>query len=113
MAVKTPVGKTKRGVIKNAIIQGDVFGPMLCGKQIDEIGKECLDQGKYTHKYKGEVNIPPLSMLDDLICISECGYKTAMAHSYIKFKNCNLVHRNARRYILGRQKKNTNVIHFL
>ena len=86
MAVKTPVGKTKRGVITNSIIQGDVFGPMMCGKQVDEIGQECLLQGKYTYKYKGEVDIPPLAMLDDLISISECGHKTAMAHSYIKFK---------------------------
>ena len=85
-AVKTPVGKTKRGVITNAIIQGDVFGPMLCGKQIDEIGKECLEAGKYLYRYKGEVNIPPLIMLDDLVCISECGIKTSMANSYIKFK---------------------------
>ena len=59
---------------------------MLCGKQVDEIGKECLDEGKYTYKYKGEVDIPPLSMLDDLISISECGHKTYMAHSYIKCK---------------------------
>ena len=87
VAVKTPVGKTKRGVITNSIIQGDVFGPMMCGKQVDEIGQECLEQGKYTYKYKNEVDIPPLSMLDDLICISECGHKTAMAHSYIKFKS--------------------------
>ena len=42
MAVKTPVGKTERGVITNAIIQGDVFGPMFCGIQVDEIGKECI-----------------------------------------------------------------------
>ena len=59
---------------------------MLCGKQVDEIGKECLEEAKYVYKYKGDVDIPPLSMLDDLICISECGHKTAMAHSYIKFK---------------------------
>ena len=52
VAVKTPVGKTQRGVITNAIIQGDVFGPMLCGKQIDEIGKECLQEDKYVYKYK-------------------------------------------------------------
>ena len=86
VAVKTPVGKTKRGVITNAVIQGDVFGPMFCGKQVDEIGKECVEEGKYTYKYKGEVDIPPLSMIDDLISISECGHKTAMAHSYIKCK---------------------------
>ena len=75
VSVKTPVGKTQRGIITNAIIQGDVFGPMLCGKQVDEIGKECIDERKYTYKYKGEVDIPPLSMLDDLISISECGHK--------------------------------------
>jgi hypothetical protein len=86
VAVKTPVGKTQRGVITNAIIQGDVFGPMLCGKQIDEIGKECLQEDKYVYKYKGEVDIPPLSMLDDLITISECGHKTAMVNSYVRFK---------------------------
>ena len=41
VAVKTPVGKTNRGIITDAIIQGDVFGPMLCAcvKQVDEIGK--------------------------------------------------------------------------
>ena len=86
VAVKTPVGKTERGIIRKAIIQGDVFGPMLCGKQIDEIGKECLEASKYTYKYKGDVEIPPLIMLDDLIIISECGYKTAMANSYINYK---------------------------
>ena len=86
VAVKTPVGKTQRGIITNAIIQGDVFGPMLCAKQVDEIGRECLEEGKYIYKYKGEVDIPPLSMLDDLVYISECGHKTAMAHAYITFK---------------------------
>ena len=35
----TLVGKTNRGIITNAIIQGDLFGPMLCAKQVDEIGK--------------------------------------------------------------------------
>ena len=84
--MKTPVGKTSRGIITNAIIQDDVFGPMLFARQVDEIGKECLEESKYTYKYKGEVYIPPLSMLDDLPCFSECEHETAMAHSYIQFK---------------------------
>ena len=86
VAVKTPVGKTDRGIIKEAIIQGDVIGPMMCGKQIDEIGRECLESGKYTYSYKGEVEIPPLIMLDDLITISECGPKSAMVNAYIRLK---------------------------
>ena len=49
VAVKTtPVGKTDSGSISNSIIQGDVFGPILCSKQLDSFGKECLENHKYT-----------------------------------------------------------------
>ena len=86
VAVKTPVGKTVRGTIRNAITQGDVFGPLLCSNQVDTIGKECLEEHKYTYMYKDEVEFSPLGMVDDLLCVSECGYKTSMMNSYIKFK---------------------------
>ena len=86
IAVRTPVGKTKSGNIENVVIQGDVFGPMLCSKQVDQFGKECLTEDKYTYMYKGEVMIPPLSMVDDVVCISECGYKSVMMNSYIQCK---------------------------
>ena len=86
VAVKTPVGKTDRGSIYNVITQGDVFGPILCSNQVDTFGKECLEERKYVYTYKGEVDIPPLGMVDDLICVSECGHKTAMMNSYINLK---------------------------
>ena len=70
IAVRTPVGKTASGSIENVVIQGDVFGPMLCSKQVDLFGKECLAEEKYSYMYKGEVVIPPLSMVDDVICTS-------------------------------------------
>ena len=82
--MKTPVGKTEGGDITNVITQGDVFAPLLCSKQIDTIGQECLEEEKYTYKYKGEVDIPPLVMVDDLISVSECGYRTTMVNSYLK-----------------------------
>ena len=86
IAVKTPVGKTARQNIQNVITQGDVFGPMFCSKQVDTFGQECLEESKYTYLYRGEVEIPPLSMVDDVLCVSECGFKTSMAHSYIAMK---------------------------
>ena len=86
VVVKTPAGKTDRGNIQNVITQGDVFGPLLCSNQVDTFGKECIEEHKYTYIYKGEVEIPPLSMVDDLLCISECGYKTTMLNTYIKVK---------------------------
>ena len=39
--------------------------------------------------YKGEVEIPPLGMVDDLVCVSECGVETAMLNSYINFQTNN------------------------
>ena len=86
VAVKTPVGITRRESIFNVITQGDVFGPILCSNQVDTFGKECLEEGKYNYTYKGEVEIPPLGMVDDLLCISECGHKTAMVNAYINHK---------------------------
>ena len=86
VAVKTPVGMTSRGSIHNVITQGDVFGPIICSNQVDTIGRECLEGGKYTYTYKGKVEIPPLGMVDDLVCISECGHKTAMMNSFMNFK---------------------------
>ena len=84
VAVKTSVGKTQSEDIRNVIIQGDVFGPLLCSKQVDTFGQECLETGKYTYSYRSEVDIPPLGMVDDLLCVSECGIKTSMMNSYKK-----------------------------
>ena len=58
----------------------------MCTKQIDSFGKECLTEDKYLYKYRGEIGIPPLGMVDDVLCVSECGYPTAMINSYINHK---------------------------
>ena len=86
LAIKTPVGKTDRKHINNAIIQGDVYGPMFCSKTVDMFSKECLAKNMYTYLYRNAVEIPPLTMVDDVLTISECGFKTSMAHAYIKTK---------------------------
>ena len=54
--VRTPVGKTESGDIKNIVIQGDVFGPIICSKQVDMLYpgklKVKLFQGRrYTMKH--------------------------------------------------------------
>ena len=98
VVVKTPTGKTEKGNIYNVITQGDIFGALLCSKQVDSFGKECLENHKYTYMYKGEVEIPPLAMVDDLSCISECGYKTQMLNTYMKVKT------NTKKLQFGEQK---------
>ena len=55
IVVKTPVGKSSQESIYNVVLQGYVFSPVLCSKQIDTFGKECLAEKKYTYLYKREV----------------------------------------------------------
>ena len=86
IVVKTPIGKTASEVIKNVVIQGDVLGTMLCSKQVDLFGKDCIEENKHTYLYKNEIEIPPLTMIDDVICISECGYKSVMVNSFMESK---------------------------
>ena len=75
IAVRTPVGKTDRTSIKDVITQGDVIAPMFCSKQVDTFGQECLKQNKHLYLYRGEVPIPPLSMVDDLLCVTDVDFK--------------------------------------
>ena len=58
----------------------------ICTVHIDSFGKECLEEGKYTYCYKREVDIPPLGMVDDVLCMSECGISTSIVNSYINYK---------------------------
>ena len=67
-------------------MQGDIWGPSLCATTIDSIGKECLQEKKYLYKYRGHIDIPPLSMMDDLCSISTCGIETLKSNSYINDK---------------------------
>ena len=86
VAVKTPVGLTVRERIKKIILQGDVFGPIECSVSVDTLGKECLRDNKHLYLYKDVVKIPMLAMVDDILAISECGFRTSMVNSFINTK---------------------------
>ena len=72
VVAKTSTGKTDRGNIKNVITQEDVFGPL---NQVFTFGEECKEEHKYIYIHKGKMEFPPLSMVDNLLCRSECGHK--------------------------------------
>ena len=82
--VKTPVGTTQVSEIDKTVMQGDVGGAPACSVSVDSIGKECLEEHKYLYQYKNKVSIPPLAMVDDLLCIGECGPKSVQQNLYIK-----------------------------
>ena len=86
VSVMTPNGLTRRESINNIVMQGEVLGPIECSVTVDTFGKECLNEEKYLYSYKGLVGIPPLSMVDDLACISTCGLETVQMNGFINAK---------------------------
>ena len=86
VAIKTPNGLTDRVKLKEIILQGDVFGPIECSVTVDSFGKECLLEDKHLYYYKNEVPIPILTMVDDALAITECGFKAAGMNSYLNTK---------------------------
>ena len=83
VAVKTSLGLTERFVLQDNVLQGDVFGNILASNQIDKFGKQCLEDETHILVYRNKIPIVPLTMCDDLLVVSECGFKTDLAVSYI------------------------------
>ena len=54
-----------------------------------------MKESKYTYH---KIYIPPLSMVTDLLSVTECGFKTSMVHAYLTFKT------NSKKLQFGSQK---------
>jgi hypothetical protein len=87
VAVKTPFGFTETREVNRVVMQGETFGPLCCSVQVDTIGKECIEKNQLLFQYKGEVGVPPLAMVDDLVCISNCGLDSILMNAYINAKS--------------------------
>ena len=76
IAVKTPNGITQKAIIQEKIMQGDVLSPLVSSNMVDKhIGKMAVITGN-TYMYKNIVEIPPLTMQEDTLGISNCGIKS-------------------------------------
>jgi hypothetical protein len=69
IAIKTPGGKSARTTTKNVIMQGAVWGSLLCTTSMDKLGQLFYKNPEMTYKYKGVVETPSLGMVDDILCV--------------------------------------------
>ena len=83
LAVKTHAGLSQRKQINNIICQGDSMGSIECSLHLDEIGKSSLSPELEPYKYKDLVEIPALGMVDDLVTISESGFKSTRMNAFL------------------------------
>ena len=99
--VDTPVGLTDPVRVEKILTQGGSLGPRLCSVQVDDIGRDIMEEvekvynnqddvGKdiqqeveHIYWYKDEVGVPPLGLIDDVLDISECGVDSVIDNAYI------------------------------
>ena len=73
-------------------MQGTVWGSLLCTSSIDMLGKSSDSTPQTLYQYKG-VPIPPLGMVDDIICVTNSGKSENMnnlINTFIENKNLRL-----------------------
>ena len=87
VAVKTPFGVSEQKTVERIVLQGENFGPLQCSVTVDTFGKECIEESKNLYMYKGQVGIPPLAMIDDVICPAVCGLKSIEVTAFINAKS--------------------------
>ena len=88
MAVNTQNGQTHRQVIENSVLQGDTWGSLLASVQVEKMAQECVDEGYY-YRYKDELAVGILGLVDDTIGITEAGHKAHMMNDFINVIRAN------------------------
>ena len=83
VVVVTPFGLSERVDINRIVMQGENLAPLECAVQVDSFGKECMKKKKNLFLYRKNIEIPPLSMIGDLLCITECGSKSVQMNAVI------------------------------
>ena len=81
--MNTAVGLTGRVDVERIVTQGGVFGPIQCSNSIDTLGKKCYNKGENLFLYKNMVPVMPLSMVDDILAVAQCGQKSLEVNTYI------------------------------
>ena len=70
--VRTPQGLSKDCKLSNEVMQGDTWASALASAQVDAFGKEMPeDKPSFMYSFMGEVAIPLLGQVDDMIGIAE------------------------------------------
>ena len=86
VVVKTPSGTTDKFELNRIIMQGTVFAPIKCSIQIDTLGRDCLTNGDGLYEYKGIVDVPALSMIDDVVGVTTCSDESVKLNAIINVK---------------------------
>ena len=85
MAVNSPGGLTDRQPVTDIVLQGETWSSLLASVQVDKIVKECQN-ADIGYKYKENLSIGLLGLVDDLIGVTEVGYQAQMMNSFMNVR---------------------------
>ena len=88
IAIKTATWITTREDLCNIIMQGSVFGSLICTSVMDKLAKMFYNDKSMLFKYKGDIEIPVLGMVDDVLNGAKCSNQlvttTATINSFME-----------------------------
>ena len=106
VAVKTAQGKSKRININNIIMQGSVWGSILCTTSIDKLGQLVYEDENLIYKYKGKVSVPSIAMVDDVLVVQRCSKSStqinSVVNSFMELKKLTLNERKCSKIHIGK-----------
>ena len=109
MSVNTPAGLTDRQTLENIVLQGDTWGSLLASVLVDSIGQECSTFG-YGYQYKNKLSIGMLGLVDDIIGVTEAGFKAQMLNAFLNVKtaekNLQFGIKKCKSMLVGKNTKN-------
>ena len=84
IAVKTPLGLTKRVDLQKIVKQGEVTSSLKCTVTVDSISQNHVaNLEDHLYRYKEIVPVPPLGMVDDQINVSKCGLDSVLSVAHL------------------------------
>ena len=85
--INTPSGITGETTMKEVVMQGDTWASTMTSVQCDSFGKELLEENaSYIFKYKGYVSFGIPGPVDDIIGVTEAGYRAQQMNAFLNVK---------------------------
>ena len=102
--------------LNNIEMQGTVLAGLKCSVSIDSIGKEAMQNTHdILYKYKQCTSIPPISLIDDILAVTECSsisiQSSATIRAKLSTKQLILHEDKCFQLHFGKQKKSSNSQH--
>ena len=117
IAVKSATGMSNRTSIQNVVMQGTVWGSLMCTASVDQLGKLIYKNDKLLYKYKGVVKTPCLGMVDDILSIQKCSDKTiemnSVINAFIESKKLTLSAKKCGKVHISKKSENNHQCHKL